>query len=118
MARTVTVKVGNAEWHMPASYAASTEIAEAVEDPLKLAMRAERGELEFTTDMVVSMIHIGCKHAGCSLTKEKVGEAIYEQGLASYLDSVGEYIAALVMGGPERPVHGEGKKKKRSGSRS
>ena len=118
MARTVTVRVGNAEWHMPASYKASREIAQAVDDPLRLALQAEKGELDFTTDMVVNLVYIGCKHAGCSLSKEDVGEAIFEAGLSTYLDAIGEYIAALVMGGPERPIEGSAKKKQVRGSKS
>lgn len=118
MSRTVTVKIGQSEWHMPASYKASREIAQAVDDPLKMALKAERGELEFSTDMVVSMVYIGCKHAGCSLSKDEIGEAIFDEGPAAYLDAIGEYIASLVMGGPERPIAGTGKKKKVRGSKS
>lgn len=116
MSRTVTVKLGATEWHMPVSWKASKEIAQVVEDPLTLAIKAERGELQFTTDLIVSLIYIGCKHAGCGLAKDDIGEAICsgESAPVDYLPVVAEYIRSLTMGGPEVPVKG-GRKKKQSG---
>lgn len=117
MARAVTVMVGAKEWHMPASYKASKEVAETVGDPLQMSLAASTGELNWTTDDVVSVIYIGCKHAGCSLSKDEIGEAVMEGGLQNYIVSVGQYIGAMVMGGPERPISGERKKKNRTGSK-
>ena len=121
MARTVAVKINGSEWHMPASWKASKEVAQEVGDPLRLALDADNQRLEFTTDMVVTMVYIGCKHAGCSLTRDEIGEHIFEgDGPASYLTVIGEYIGALVLGGPQRPVAGNSKKKPspRPGSKS
>ena len=116
MARTVTVKINGTEWHMPASYRASKEFAEQVGDPLKLAIQAESMTLELSTEDVVSAIYVGCKHAGSSLTKDQIGESIFESdsGLAGYLDAVGAYIAAMVAGSPERPTPASKKKPSRS----
>lgn len=118
MARTVTVKIGATEWHMPASYKASREIAEAVGDPLKLALAAESGTIELSTEDIVNLIYIGCKHAGCSLSKDQIGESIFEErGPADYIKEVGQYLGALVSGGPERPVSGAKKKQGRGSKR-
>jgi hypothetical protein len=65
------------------------------------------------------MIYIGCKHAGCNLTKDEIGEYIFESdGPAGYLNVVGQYIGALVLGGPQRSVAGAKKKPPSRGSKS
>ena len=119
MARTVAVKINGSEWHMPASWKASKEVTLAVRDPMLLAVDADNGQLELTTDMVVSLIYIGCKNAGCNLTKDEVGEYIFEAGgPAEYLKEVVQYVGALVQGGPQRPISGSAKKKPRPGLKS
>lgn len=126
MARTVTVTLRGTEWHMPASYRASKEIAEVVGDPLGMAEKitkhfglkpSERSVL-FTLDEMVSIVYIGCKAAGCGLNKDQVGDAIVDAGAADYISIVADYILAICLGGPEKPVQGAGKKKQRSGSTS
>lgn len=117
MSRTVTVNLDGQEWHMPASYAASKDVAEMVGDPLGFALLAERNQLELTTDNVVTVIYIGCKHAGCNLTKDQVGDKVVDQGLADFIEIVGKYIASMVMGGPDKPVKGTSKKKTKTGSK-
>lgn len=103
---------------MPASYRASRDIAESVGDPLQMAVAAEKGEMELSIEDVVNVIYVGCKHAGCSLTKEQVGDAMFDAGIATYIETVGQYIGLMVMGGPERPVRATAKKKRRTGSKS
>lgn len=111
MARTVPLKLNGHEWHMPANYAASKEFAELVGDPLVLALSMEKDEMRVSLDMIVTGLHIGVKHAGSNLSKEKVGEHVVDDGIANFIEPFGKYIAAMVMGGPEKPVKGSGKKK-------
>lgn len=103
MARTVAVKINGTEYHMPAGWKASRDVAQEVGDPLVLSMKAyTTGELELTTEDVVSIIHIGCRHAGCGLDRDAIGEAIFEEGLLQYLEVCGNYLGAFVQGGPTR----------------
>ena len=111
MAKTVPLKLNGTEWSMPAHYGASKEFAELVADPLTLALAMEKGELRVTQEMIVTALHIGVKHAGSNMTRDKVGEHIIEGGLANYIEPFGQYVAAFVMGGPEKPIRGTSKKK-------
>jgi hypothetical protein len=63
-------------------------------------------------EQVVTVIEIGVRHAGCNLSHDEIGEAIVGGGLVNYIGKAGEYIAAMVAGGPEKPVVGGGPKKK------
>lgn len=100
MARTVEVVINGTAYHMPVSYRASKEIAEAVGDPLKFAMDAHKGQLNLTVDEVVRVVSIGCKNAGCSLPMDQIGEAVVEGGVLDYLKIAVEYITAFCSSGP------------------
>lgn len=110
MPRTVTVKLGGAEFHMPATYRASREIAEVVGDPIRMAMDSAAGKLEWTQEDVVSILYIGAKNAGCMLDRDTIGEAVIDMGLADGGKLAGDYIFAIMSGAPEKPVDA-GKKK-------
>lgn len=103
MAKTVEAVVNGTAWHMPASYKASKEIAERVNDPLKLAVSAHEngGAVSMSIDDVVQIIAIGCKHAGCNLPADDIGEAIVSKGVMSYLPVVSEYLLAICTGSSE-----------------
>lgn len=103
MARTVEAVINGTAYHMPASYKASKEIAEKVGDPLKLAVsaHANQGAVSMSVDDVVNIVAIGCKHAGCSLPVDQIGEFIVEAGVMTYLPVVGEYLLSICTGGPE-----------------
>lgn len=100
MSRTVEAVINGTAYHMPVSYKASKEIAERVGDPLKLAMSAHlnRGAVSMSVDDVVNIIAIGCKHAGCSLPVDDIGEAMIAAGLQQYLPIVGDYLLAICTG--------------------
>lgn len=100
MAKTVEAVINGTAYHMPASYKASKEIAEKVGDPLKLALSAHesKGTATMSVDDVVNIISIGCKHAGCSLPVDAIGEAIVEAGVMNYLKTVGDYLLAICTG--------------------
>lgn len=113
MPRTVTVKLGTSEFHMPATYAASKEIAEVVGDPIRMAMDSATGKLDWTQEDVISIAYIGAKYAGCKFTRDQVGEHVVEAGVAKVASVCGEYIASIVAGGPQRKVEGAEKKGQR-----
>lgn len=112
MANTVEVTLNGTVWKMPASYKASRDIALRVGDPLRIAIDAHTNQrFDITAEQVVDIICIGVAHAGCSLDRETIGEAIYEGGLTNFYAIAGEYIGSLVAGGPEKQSS-VGKKKK------
>lgn len=100
MAKTIEAVINGTAYHMPASYKASKEIAEAVGDPLKLALaaNANRGSVEMSISDIVNIIAIGCKHAGCSLPTDSIGEAVVEAGVTNYIKIVGDYLLAICTG--------------------
>lgn len=103
MPRTVEVKINGTAYHMPVTFKASKEIAERVGDPLKLAVAANqnRGAVAMSIVDVVNIITIGCKHAGCSLPADEIGELIVEAGVTNYLPIVGEYLLSMCTGSSE-----------------
>lgn len=118
--KSVDVEIGGQKWAMPVCYAASREIAEAVDDPLSMAYKAAGGSLDMTTTTVVDILAIGLKHAGCGWTTDQIGEHVIDGGVINYAQTVGEYISALVSGGPSKPTKSSGASKKKpvAGSKS
>ena len=105
MARTVTVKIDGKAYHMPASYAASREIAETVADPLMMAVNdVEYGPASWGTENIIDIIYIGLRYAGCDLDRDDVGEEVVKGGVVVYMKIAAQYVAALVAGGPEKPA--------------
>lgn len=118
MARTVPFQVNGTEYNMPATYKASKEIAEKVGDPIRMAVDSAAGKLSWSQEDVISLIHIGVSHAGCSLPRDEVAEYVLQQGLLQSMKVAADYIAAVVDGGPERPIIGGASKKSQRGSKS
>jgi hypothetical protein len=99
MAKTVEAVINGTAYQMPASYKASKEIAEKVGDPLKLAMAAHHDKTAtMSVDDIVQIIAIGCKHAGCGLPVDAIGEAVVDAGVMNYLPVVGNYLLAICTG--------------------
>ena len=111
MAKTVACNLNGTTWQMPASYKASRDVAAKVGDPLQMAIEAHKtGNINLGMEQVIDLIHIGVRHAGCSLERDAVGEAIMDGGLVNYVQVAGEYIGAMVAGGPEKAVPADAKK--------
>jgi hypothetical protein len=117
MARTIPFQVNGTAYNMPATYKASKEIADKVGDPLRMAIDSAAGKLAWTQEDVINVLHIGVSHAGCSLPRDEVAEYIIEQGLVHSGNVAANYIAAMVEGGPERPIKGPEAKKLRAGTK-
>lgn len=111
MSKTVTVEINGTAWHMPVSYAASRDIAESVADPLAMAVKSyQTGSMDLTTEQIIDIIAIGVRHAGCSLVRDAIGDAVVQGGVINFMQVVGEYIGALVSGGPEKQAAASKKK--------
>lgn len=110
MPRTVTVKIGQTEIHMPVNLGASEEIAQSVGDPITMLMELGTGKRYLKQSEIITILYIGAKHAGSSLTREAVGESIIETGMIEAAAVVAGYLNSICAGGPQRPVAG-GKKK-------
>lgn len=115
MARTVPFQVNGTAYNMPTHYKASKEIAEKVGDPLRMAIDSAAGKLAWTQENVIDVLYIGVSNAGCSLSRDEVADYVIDQGLVQSMNAAANYIAALVDGGPERPVTGGASKKTRAG---
>lgn len=116
MARTLPLKLNGTTYNMPVTYKASKEIAEKVGDPLRMAVEANAGKLQWNQEQIITILHIGATNAGCSLDRDQVGEYVVEHGLVQSSIIAAEYIGLMVGGGPERPVTGGASKKPSRGS--
>ena len=111
MAKTVECTINGTTWHMPASYRASRDVAAKVGDPLQMAIDAHKtGNINLGMEQVIDLIAIGVRHAGCGLDRDSIGEAIMDGGLVNYVQVAGEYIGAMVAGGPEKAIKSDAKK--------
>jgi hypothetical protein len=111
MAKTVNVTLAGVDYQMPASYKVAKEIGQRVGDPLKMAIDAERGEIPWTFESVVDIIHIGAKAAGCALSHDDVGDALMDSGIPAALEAAANLIGQIVAGGPDKPLKGSTSKK-------
>lgn len=111
MAKTVEMTLSGVAYEMPASYKVAKEIGQRVGDPLKMAITAEQGEVPWSLENVIDIIWIGCKAAGCSLSREDVGDEVMEFGVGESLEKAAQLIGHIVAGGPAKPVKGDGGKK-------
>ena len=111
MAKTVEMTLAGVAYEMPANYKVAREIGQRVGDPLKMALQAEGGDIPWTLENVIDIIWIGCKAAGCSLSRDDVGDEVMEQGVAESLESAAMLIGHIVAGGPAKPIKGDSGKK-------
>lgn len=111
MAKTVEMELAGVTYEMPASYKVAREIGQRVGDPLKMALTAESGEMPWSLENVIDIIWIGCKAAGCSLSRDDVGDEVMEYGVGESLERAAMLIGYIVAGGPDKPIKGEGSKK-------
>lgn len=111
MAKTVDMTLAGVAYEMPASYKVAREIGQRVGDPLKMALQAESGEIPWSLENVIDIIWIGCKAAGCSLSRDDVGDEVMEFGVADSLEKAAMLIGHIVAGGPAKPIKSQGAKK-------
>ena len=110
--RHTEVNLAGQSWRMPASYAAALLIARQVGDPLKATLELSRGAFPWSTEDVISIVHIGTQAAGCPLSRAQVAEYVHEAGPIHFVGVVAEYIKELVSGSAEKPSQGQHSAKK------
>ena len=96
---------------MPVSFRAWQMISEEIGDPINLLRRWERGDQEWLNSWaVIDIIRIGLEAGGHTFTAEQVGEAIFNShdGMRSYVDTAGIYVAAFVGGSGAVPASMKG----------
>lgn len=111
MPKTVTYTLAGVDYPMPASYKVAREIGQRVGDPLAMAIKAEKGEIPWTLEATIDIIHIGAKAAGCGLSRDDVAEAIFDNGVTGALQASAELVGFIVAGGPDKPIKADGGKK-------
>jgi len=112
MAKTVEMELAGVSYEMPASYKVAREIGQKVGDPLKMAIDAGNGEIPWSLESVIDIIYIGCKAAGCSLSRDDVGDEVMDAGIEHALEKAALLIGSIVSGGPARSVKSDGSKKR------
>ena len=57
-----------------------------------------------TSQGVITVLHIGTRAAGSKLKREQIGQAVFDDGVMTWLGKAVDYLAAFVSAGPEHPV--------------
>jgi hypothetical protein len=113
--REMTFDHNGETYTLAATFAASIEIADKVDDPLMIAREAAleaammqarmpyRPKFDFTTRNVPQIIHIGLKAAGSKATLAEVQEIVFDKGLVHSRLIAADYIALIVEPKPRKP---------------
>lgn len=113
--REMHIEHGGETYTLAATFKASMEIADKVEDPLHIAREAAleaamlharmpyRPKFDFTVRNVPMILHIGLKAAGSPLTLEHVQEIVFDKGLVHARLWAADYIALIVEPKPTKP---------------
>lgn len=113
--REMTFKHGGEEYTLAATYKASIEIADKVEDPIIIAREAAleaammkarmpyRPKFEFTVRNVPTILHAGLKAAGSELVLGEVEEIVFDMGFIAARLIVNDYMALIVAPKPSKP---------------
>jgi hypothetical protein len=113
--RTMNIEHGGETYTLAATFGASIEVADKVEDPLMIAREAAleaammqarmpyRPKFEFTVRNVPQILHIGLKAAGSDLTLPQVQEIVFDKGLVHSRLWAADYIALIVEPKPNKP---------------
>ena len=111
---TIETAAGD-ELTLAATFKASLEVADKIEDPLSIAREAAleaammqarmpyRPKFEFTTRNVVQIVHIGLRAAGNEMKVAEVEELVFDKGLVHARLWAADYIALLVEPKPAKP---------------
>lgn len=108
--RHVPLKICGEELDLPISFEAGEKLEKAGYDPLRTALRQNRGEIALSSQGVIVVLAIGAKCAGSKLKREEIGQAVFDAGVNAYLGVAIDYLAAFVMAEPEFPIAADEKK--------
>lgn len=107
--KTVDVTIAGVTYAMPVSFSAVLQIAESGLELFKVAAVMSSGQM-LTLVQVVDVISAGVRQAGCTMSREEIGQSIVETGAQDYLKVASAYVIALVAGAPAVPVTSKKKK--------
>lgn len=105
--RHVALKICGEDLELPVSFEAGQKLEAAGYDPLRTALRSKRiaaGEYPLTAQGVITVLHIGAKCAKSKLTREAIGQAVFDDGVMVFLPNAVDYLAAFVTAEPEHPL--------------
>lgn len=106
--RAIKTKIGGKPFTLKATWDASTELAEDICDPIRIAAEAGlesfflgqgmpyRPKWEMTSQNVPHILWIGAKAGGSDITLEAMQECVFDHGLLACKEIAGDYIALLV----------------------
>jgi len=111
--REIEITLGGRSFTLAANFKTSMEIAKRVGDPLTIrreaaleAMFISRGipyepKWRFTVENVVEILAIGLIGAGNKITREEVGELVFETGLSTAMETASDYLTIIFGPQPE-----------------
>lgn len=103
MPRTVDFEIDGKVWSMPVTFEASSEIETKVGDPYRLLLATGNREQPISHSEGIGVLYVGCKLAGCKLSRKEIGRLIIEEvGFATsrVFNTICEYLASLNYGPP------------------
>ena len=113
--REMTIEHDGETFTLAATFAASVEIADKVDDPLSIAREAAleaamlkarmpyTPKFSFTVRNVPVILYAGLRAAGSDLTLKQVQELVFDKGLVHARLWAADYIALLVEPKPSKP---------------
>jgi phage FluMu gp28-like protein len=113
--RTMSITHGGETYELAATFKASLEIADKVEDPLTIAREAAlelammkvrmpyQPKFRFTVRNVPMILHAGLKAAGSTMLLSEVEELVFDRGLVHARLWAADYLALIVEPKPFKP---------------
>jgi len=106
--RSIDVEVGGACRQLVANWSAAQKMVDRVADPLFIAQEAAKEatltnsgilytpKFRFDLNVVVDTIHIGLEAGGTEVTRDEVGQWVFDTGLDEAQGIAAEYIGIMV----------------------
>lgn len=106
--RELTVKLGDRELELAATFKASFEVAKRIGDPMLIMREASlealflsRGiaydpKFHFNVQNTSELLHIGLKAAGSKLTLEEVQELVFDAGFLAAKEAASDFLALII----------------------
>lgn len=118
--RKMTAQLNGKSLPLVANFAAATEVADNVGDPLQIAretvlesMLLEQGipytpRWEFTIKNVTELLRIAVRAGGTEMSDEELQDAVFTIGFVEAKKLAGDYLTLIVGPKPEEIIKGEG----------
>lgn len=118
--RSITIELDGRKVKLVATFEASMEIADQIEDPLRISREAAMEAMmvsmglsydpkwSFTIVNVPEILYIGAKAAGEKVTLEEMQELVFDTGFNQAKEMAVEYMALIIGPKPEEIPETEG----------